>query len=137
MSHVALPVITLLVAAAMGLLNLWLGVRITQVRRSARISLGHGGQPALEARIRAHANFNEYVPIALILMMLIELCAGGSTWLWLLGALLVAARLLHPFGMDRPAPNLPRAAGALLTWTVVLALVVWAAAIGMRMPLAL
>jgi len=40
--------------------------------------------------------------------------------------LLVAARLIHPFGMARPAPNPPRAVGASLTWAVLLALVVWA-----------
>lgn len=136
MSHVAFPVITLLVAAALGLLDLWLGVRLSLLRRRNRVSVGDGGQPAVEARMRAHANFTEYVPIALILMMLIELCAGGSTRLWLLGAVLVIARLLHPFGMDRPAPNAPRAAGAILTWAVLLALVIWAATLAARMPLA-
>jgi len=122
----AAPTITLIFAAALGLLNIWLGVRVSQIRLKRKVSLGHGEVPGLEARIRSHANFNEYVPIALILMLLIELNVGQSRWLWGLGALLVAARVLHPLGMDRPAPSPLRSVGAGLTWIVLLALVVWA-----------
>lgn len=125
----AAPTITLIIAAALGLLDLWLGIRVSRVRFSRKVSIGHGDVPGMEARIRAHANFNEYVPIALILMGLIEANVGASRWLWVVGALLVAARLLHPFGMDRPAPNPLRATGAMLTWLVLLALVIWAVSI--------
>lgn len=125
----AAPTITLITAAALGLLDLWLGIRVSRVRFSRKVSIGHGDVPGMEARIRAHANFNEYVPIALILMGLIEANVGASRWLWVVGALLVAARLLHPFGMDRPAPNPLRATGAMLTWLVLLALVIWAVSI--------
>jgi uncharacterized membrane protein YecN with MAPEG domain len=122
----AAPIVTLIIAAALGLLNLWLGIRVSRVRMSRKVSLGHGDVPGMEARIRAHANFNEYVPIALILMMLIEMNRGPSRGLWVIGALLVVARVIHPFGMDRPAPNPYRAAGAMLTWAALLALIVWA-----------
>ena len=57
----AAPIVTLIIAAALGLLNLWLGVRVSRVRISRKVSLGHGDVPGMEARIRAHANFNEYV----------------------------------------------------------------------------
>jgi uncharacterized membrane protein YecN with MAPEG domain len=128
--HIAsAPQITLVVAAALGLLNVWLGIRIVRVRLSRGVSLGHGDVPGMEARTRAHANFNEYVPIALILMGLIEMNVGASRWLWAVGALLVVARVLHPFGMDRPAPNPYRAAGAVLTFATLLILVGWAIAI--------
>jgi uncharacterized membrane protein YecN with MAPEG domain len=59
-------------------------------------------------------------------MLLIELNVGPSRGLWIVGAVLVVARVLHPFGMDRPAPNPYRAAGAMLTWVALLALVIWA-----------
>ena len=125
--HIAVaPIITLVIAAALGLLNLWLGIRVSRVRISRKVSIGHGDVPGMEARIRAHGNFNEYVPIALILMLLIEMNRGPSRGLWAIGAVLVLARVLHPFGMDRPAPNPYRAGGAMLTWAVLLALVVWA-----------
>jgi uncharacterized membrane protein YecN with MAPEG domain len=124
--HIATtPTVTLIFAAALALLNLWLGVRVSRVRRTGKVSIGHGNVPGLEARMRAHANFNEYVPIALILMVLIELNVGPSRYLWGIGALLVVARVLHPLGMDRPMPNRLRPAGALLTWVVLLALIVW------------
>ena len=125
----AAPQITLIIAAALGLLNVWLGARVIRWRYSRRISLGHGDVPEMEARCRAHANFNEYVPIALILMGLIEMNVGTSRWLWAIGALLVVARVLHPFGMDRPAPNPYRALGIILTFASLLLLVGWAIAI--------
>ena len=125
--HIAVaPIITLIIAAALGLLDLWLGIRVSRVRISRKVSIGHGDVPGMEARIRAHGNFNEYVPIALILMLLIEMNRGPSRGLWVIGAVLVLARVLHPFGMDRPSPNPYRAGGAMLTWAVLLALVVWA-----------
>ena len=122
----AAPTITLIFAAALGLLNIWLGLRVSRGRIKHKVLIGHGEVPALEARMRAHANFNEYVPIALILMLLIELNVGASRWLWGLGALLVVARVLHPLGMDRTTTNALRAAGAALTWAVLLALIIWA-----------
>jgi len=125
----AAPQITLIIAAALGLLNVWLGVRIMRARVSGKVSLGYGDLPGMEARCRAHANFNEYVPMALILMGLVEMNVGASRWLWGIGALLVVARVLHPFGMDRPAPNPYRALGIILTLVSLLLLVGWAIAI--------
>ena len=125
----AAPQITLIIAAAMGLLNLWLSARVVKVRRARRVSLGHGDVPELEARCRAHANFNEYVPIALILMGLVEMNVGGSRWLWGIGALLVVARVLHPFGLDRTGANIYRMLGVVLTYASLLFLIGWAIAI--------
>jgi uncharacterized protein len=126
MQLAAAPVITLIIAAAMGLLNLWLGLRVSQVRKARKVMVGDGAQPELLARGRAHANFNEYVPIALILMLLVELRVGASPWLWAVGAALVIGRVLHPFGMDLPAPNALRMGGIVLTWGAIAALVIWA-----------
>ena len=102
---------------------------MVRVRVSRKVSLGYGEVPGMEGRCRAHANFNEYVPMALILMGLVEMNVGASRWLWVIGAVLVVARVLHPFGMDRPAPNPYRAGGAILTFVSLLALIVWAIAI--------
>ena len=56
-------------------------------------------------RARAHANFAEYVPLALVLMALVEL-QEGSTWtLHLIGALIIAGRLIHAFGISREPEN--------------------------------
>jgi len=81
------------------LIFLWLSFRVIRHRRAERIPIGSGGNTALERAIRAHANFAEFVPFAVLLLILAE---WGGAWPWLLhalGALLVAARLSHGMGM--------------------------------------
>jgi uncharacterized membrane protein YecN with MAPEG domain len=117
---------SLIIAVALAVINLWLSIRTGQARRTAKVSIGDGGNPLLVARMRAHANFVEYVPIALILMALIESNGGSSRILWLLGIALVIGRVLHPFGMERPSPNPFRIGGIMLTYLVTIALVVYA-----------
>ncbi len=125
-----LPV-TLTIAAACGVLNIWLAVRLVRGRVRGKVLVGDGGDPALLSGMRAHANFIEYAPIVLILMGLIELARGPLVALWVIGALFVLARIAHPLGMTRSAPNLLRAGGALVTWMVTLGLAGWALAIAM------
>lgn len=120
-----LPV-TLTIAAALAVVNLWLAFRIVPTRMRDNIMVGDAGDDRLSARMRAHANFTEYAPLALILFGLIELAGGSVTVLWILGVIFVVARLLHPFGMDRPTPNPFRAFGALATWVVLALLAGWA-----------
>jgi uncharacterized protein len=122
----AAPTVTLIFTAALGLINLWLAARVVQARRTHKIATGSGAVPQLEARMRAHSNFTEYVPITLVLMLLVEMNVGAERGLWAAGALLVAGRVLHPFGMDRPYPNPYRMVGMILTALVLVALVVWA-----------
>jgi hypothetical protein len=121
--------ITLTIAGACALLSIWLGVRVTQLRRSRSISIGDGGDERVAIRMRAHANFSEYTPIFLILLAAVELAVGTNLWLWGIAILFVLGRLAHPFGMERPAPNALRIAGMLLTWTPLLALGAWAIAL--------
>lgn len=130
-----LPV-TLVIAAAAGLINLWLAIRATRVRVSDKVAHGDGGNPLMLKRMRAHANFTEYAPTILILMTLIEFARGANMWLWVAGIVFILARLAHAFGMDRAVPGRLRVAGASLTWGVLLALSVWAAVIGYGTALA-
>jgi uncharacterized protein len=116
-----LPV-TLTIAGASALIHIWLSVRVSQFRRRHKVSVGDGGHDGVLARMRAHGNFAENAPLFLILLGLIELAVGASIWLWVLGLLFVAARLLHPFGMDRPGANPARLIGVLLTWVPLLLL---------------
>jgi len=126
--------ITLTTAGAAALLNLWLGARVSQLRIRAKVSIGDGGNPAVATRMRAHANFAEYTPIFLILLGLVELARGTQTWLWGVGILFVLGRLMHPFGMDRPAPNALRMGGTLLTWLTMLGLAAYALVIPYTEP---
>jgi uncharacterized membrane protein YecN with MAPEG domain len=56
-------------------------------------------------RMRVHANFAEYVPLALLLMALAE---SLQTWPWLLhllGLVLLMGRLSHAYGVSQPREN--------------------------------
>jgi uncharacterized protein len=121
--------LTLVIAAACAVINVWLSVRVTQRRMGAKVMMGDGGDSLMLSRGRAHSNFAEYAPFALILMGLIELARGASPWLWGLGVLFVLARIAHPLGMDRTAPNPLRAGGFLVTNLVLAILAGWALAI--------
>jgi uncharacterized protein len=97
--------ITLTIAGAAALLNIWLARRVGQMRLTHKVSIGDGGNEALIARMRAQANFIEYTPFVLILIGLIELAEGSRLWLWIVGVVYILARIAHGFGMDRPRPD--------------------------------
>lgn len=73
----------------------------------------------LQRKVRAFGNFMEYVPLALLLIILLEL-AGTPTWLlWLLGIVLTIARIAHAWGVIAVyGPSLLRAMGFFLTLLV-------------------
>jgi uncharacterized membrane protein YecN with MAPEG domain len=121
--------ITLTIAGAATLLHIWLSLRVSHLRRLHKVSIGDGGHEGVRTRMRAHANFAESTPIFLILLALVELAKGSSIWLWLAAILFMLARLAHPFGMDRPAPNALRMGGVAVTWLVLLALGAYAIAL--------
>ncbi len=120
-----LPV-TLTIAAAAAVVNLWLAFRIVPMRLKDNVLIGDDGNQRLQARMRAHANFTEYAPFILILLGLIELAGGSTLWLWIAGAVFVIARIAHAFGMDRTTSSVPRAGGALATWALMAVLAGWA-----------
>jgi uncharacterized membrane protein YecN with MAPEG domain len=111
--------VTLLTAGALGLLFLGLSARVVAGRRSGRVELGDGGNRVLLTRIRAHANFAEYVPLSLLLLFLAEQLYGASLFLIAMAVTLVVARLLHPLGLARPAPNIFRILGTVGTFAVL------------------
>ena len=118
--------ISLTAAGALALLHIWLSVRVSQVRRAAKVSIGDGGVEPLARRMRAHGNFAENAPFFLVLLALLEL-AGGELWvLWGATILFVIARLCHAFGMDRGGANALRAIVAGGSWLVLLGLAGWA-----------
>ncbi|MDQ2877711.1 MAG: MAPEG family protein [Pseudomonadota bacterium] len=99
MNPTMMPV-SMMTAGGAALIAFWLGLRTGRARMAAKVSIGDGGDEALIARMRAQANFTEYVPFIVILIGLIELTTGTSTWLWVAGALLLISRIVHALGMD-------------------------------------
>jgi len=108
-----------------GLLALWfivLSFRVIVGRSGpGKPGLGDGGNPAMLRRIRGHANFAEYVPLALILIGLLE-ASGAPHWaLHALGAALLVGRLLHGYALSFTDANpFGRSAGIALTLIVLL-----------------
>lgn len=69
-------------------------------RRRQGISLGDAGDPAMQRLIRGHANFAEYVPLALLLLALLELSRFSIYFLHALGITLLVARVLHGYALS-------------------------------------
>jgi len=128
---VALP-ITLVAAGGAAIINIWLGVRIGQVRVKAKISIGDGGDLGLITRMRAQANFIEFTPIVLILIGAIELTQGSPIWLWAIASLYLLGRIGHALGMD----GLPagRMVGTLISMLTMLGLGIYAIVIPFTDP---
>lgn len=119
--------ITLVAAGAAALINLWLAIRVGQKRIAGKVSIGDGGHPPLIARMRAHSNFSEYTPYFLILVALIEMAVGTSTWLWVVVALYLIARVAHGLGMDMTeGQSKLRGVGILITMVVLAGLALYA-----------
>ena len=113
--------IVILYASLLVLLYLVLTFRTILLRRKLGAALGDAGDKALQRAIRAHANFAEYVPLALVLLILVE-GSGANGWMvHALGAALLLGRLLHASGISRVREPLPlRVVGMVLTMTCLL-----------------
>lgn len=70
-----------------------------------------------------HANAIENLPLALLLLMLLEMHGIPAHWLHGLGATLVVARVLHAWGFSRrKGPSFGRFFGTIATWLMMLAM---------------
>ena len=96
-----MPKITLLFASLHVLLMLALAVPVVLHRNTHKIGIGDGGDKRLARKIRVHGNFVEYVPFALLVLALLELCGLPVAWVWGFGGALFLGRLLHAFGLSR------------------------------------
>src|SRR5204863_7838047 len=92
-------IVTPLYAGIVAVFFFILSVRVVQLRRGGP-SLGDGGDVRLERRIRAQANFAEYVPLVLVMMAMLELSRFSIYLLHALGITLVVSRLLHGYALS-------------------------------------
>ena len=79
--------------------------RVGQIRIKEKISIGDGNSPALMARIRAHGNYTETAPFALIGLIALAMLSAPSIALHLFGAIFLLGRLLHAHGMAQKNAN--------------------------------
>ncbi|MFK7841134.1 MAG: MAPEG family protein [Sphingorhabdus sp.] len=118
--------ITLTIAGAAALINIWLMIRVGQVRTSEKVSVGDGGNDKVIRRMRAHSNYIESAPFVLLLVAAIELASGSATWLWIVGGLFLLGRVAHGIGMDDGAFGKGRMIGTLVTMLTLLGLAIYA-----------
>jgi uncharacterized membrane protein YecN with MAPEG domain len=117
--------ITSLYAALCALLIVVLGLRVAYYRFSRKVGVGDNGDRALIKLIRAHGNAVENVPIALLLLLLLELNQTQPAWIHAGGIVLVIGRIAHAIGLSRSTgASLARVIGTLLTWTLILVMAV-------------
>ena len=103
-----------------GILLIVLSLRVSFVRRDARVAIGDGDNELLRRRIRAHGNFVEFVPIALLLLALAEHTGLGSLFIHLFGLVLLAGRIAHAYGICQTNEVFVfRMIGSLATLTVI------------------
>ena len=93
--------ITAFYAALLALLFLALSFRTIGARRAGKVEIGDGGDKELLRRARVHANFAEYVPMALILMGAAETLALAPAMLHAIGATLLVGRIAHAYGLSQ------------------------------------
>jgi uncharacterized membrane protein YecN with MAPEG domain len=118
------PVLTSGYAAVLALIFMALSAWVVAGRAQFKVNHGDGGNVRLNRRIRAHANFAEYVPLILILVALLEMRATSRFTIHALLLPLLVARVSHPFGMLAPEASLPqfvfRGASVVVTWLVMI-----------------
>nr|WP_294526124.1 MAPEG family protein [uncultured Rhodopila sp.] len=96
------PLVTSGYAALLALIFLALSAWVVAGRFGFKVNHGDGGDVRLNRRIRAHANFAEYVPFILFLVALLEARATSRFTVHALLLPLLIARVAHPFGMLAP-----------------------------------
>jgi len=107
-----------------GLLTLWFLLLSAVVirHRGKGISLGDGGDPTMQRAIRGHGNFAEYVPLALVMMAMLELGHTSIYMLHALGIALLVGRLLHGYALSFTRKwRMGRTWGTVLTFVVLVA----------------
>lgn len=87
--------ITTLTASLLSLLFIIISLKTITLRHRYKVSIGSGGNKHLKMIVRAHGNFAEYVPIALILMLCAEANQANVIALSILACSLILGRLFH------------------------------------------
>lgn len=117
------PSITAFYAAILALVYVGLSGWVVAGRVGKQTLFGDGGDDSMTRRIRAHGNFSEYVPLALLLVGFLEADGGSPTLVRVLLVVLIVARLMHPIGMlageNTPRQFIFRGGGIIATFAII------------------
>jgi len=75
--------------------------RVGQVRIGKKINLGDGGDGLMLSRIRAHGNFTENAPLALLGLIGLAMLSAAPIALHIFGAAFFIGRIIHAMGMAK------------------------------------
>jgi len=81
--------------AALALIFVVLSVRTLLLRHKLQVAIGDGNDKRLAKAARAHANFAEYVPIALLLIYFLEVAGAAGAWIHVSCIALLIGRSVH------------------------------------------
>jgi len=126
-----LPV-TLTSAAAAAIINIWLSVRVGQMRVKHKVSIGDDSGGPLTARMRAQLNFVENTAFVLVLLAAIELSGRGGAWLAWVSMAYMLGRVAHGIGMDGGTLGKGRSVGTAITMLTQLGLAIVAVLIALH-----
>lgn len=115
--------ITLLYGGLNALLVTALGANVSRLRVAHKAGLGQLPE-ALVRPVRAHGNAAEWAPLAVVLLLLLELGGVDSLALHLLGGGFLLGRVLHAAGALAKAPLGSAAAG--INYTTLFVMSGWA-----------
>lgn len=121
--------ITLATSCVLGLAYAALSIAVGRQRGESNVSLGMPAMTVaigeedkaspLLVSIRRHAQFAEYVPVSILLLLVLELNHAGRIALTGLAVMLVVSRLCMALGLGRTTPNPLRTAGNLMQWGMI------------------
>ncbi len=118
------PALTAFYGAILALIYIGLSGWVIASRTSKDTLIGDGGDFSMVKRIRAHGNFQEYVPFAVILIGFLEAGGAGHLLVRILLIVLIVARLMHPIGMfakkNAPQQFVFRGVGIMATLGVII-----------------
>lgn len=97
--------ITPFYAAILGLFFVFLSVRTLRLRRKLRIAIGDAGNQEMLRGMRAHSNFVEYAPFALLLIFMLETEGAAYALIHALCICLLLGRLVHAYGVSNPSED--------------------------------
>jgi uncharacterized membrane protein YecN with MAPEG domain len=91
--------VTSVFAAISAFILVALSLNTIRTRQSQRVLIGDGDNEIMQRAIRAQANFVEYVPLALLMMAMLEADDTSGWLLFSLGIILLAGRISHAYSL--------------------------------------
>ena len=102
---------------------IYLAMQVVRLRRKYQVGYGDGKNTHLRKAIAAHSNAVENIPLALILILLLELNQVNNELILLLASLFLAARIFQAFGLLQSlGVSHGRTYGTMFSWILMCAM---------------